>query len=74
MLPHVNLRRLREAKGWTQAEAATAAGVTLRRYLAWETGRTELRLSGLESLADAFGITPAELLAALLAGKQKPKK
>jgi len=70
MLPHVRLQRLREARGWTQEEAASAAGVTLGRYRAWETGRKELGLRGLESLAEAFGITPAELVAELLEGKK----
>lgn len=73
MLPHDNLRRLREARGWTQAEAAAAAGATLAHYLAWETGRAEISLIGLALLADAFGMDVGDLAAELIEG-WKPKK
>lgn len=58
-----NLRAQREAKGWTQTQAAEAAGVSFRSYQNWEIGGREPRLDALKSLAEAFGITVDELLA-----------
>jgi transcriptional regulator with XRE-family HTH domain len=57
-----NLKRLRESKGWTQAEAAKHAGVPFRSYQNWESGGREPRLDALVRLAAAFGVTPNKLL------------
>ena len=77
-----NLRRLRTAKGWTQAEAAEKASVPFRSYQNWEVGIREPRLDVLPRLARAFGVTLDELLAGQgeetapekPAPKKKPKK
>ncbi|VTT97602.1 hypothetical protein : Uncharacterized protein OS=Oscillibacter sp. 1-3 GN=C816_01775 PE=4 SV=1: HTH_3 [Gemmataceae bacterium] len=58
-----NLKRLREAKGLTQAAAAASAGVAFRSYQNWEAGIREPRLDALKKLADAFGVSADELLA-----------
>jgi transcriptional regulator with XRE-family HTH domain len=57
-----NLRKLREKKGWTQTEAAQAAGVSFRSYQNWEIGGREPRLDALKKLAEAFGVTTDDLL------------
>ena len=57
-----NLKRFRESKGWTQAEAAEHAGVPFRSYQNWESGGREPRLDALVRLATAFGVTPNDLL------------
>ncbi len=57
-----NLRRLREAKGWTQADTARRANVPLRSYQNWEEGVREPRLDALVRLATAFGVDFNELL------------
>lgn len=57
-----NLRKLRETKGWTQTEAAQAAGVSFRSYQNWEIGGREPRLDALKKLAEAFGVTTDQLL------------
>lgn len=57
-----NLRATREEKGWTQAQAAKAAGVALRSYQNWEIGGREPRLDALVSLAEAFNVTVDSLL------------
>ena len=56
-----NLKRFREAKGWTQAEAARAAEVPFRSYQNWEIGGREPRFDALIRLARAFGVTPNDL-------------
>jgi transcriptional regulator with XRE-family HTH domain len=57
-----NLRRAREAKGWTQSEAADHAAVPFRSYQNWEAGIREPRLDALVRLAAAFGLSADELL------------
>jgi transcriptional regulator with XRE-family HTH domain len=57
-----NLRKCREKKGWTQSQAAQAAGVSFRSYQNWEIGGREPRLDALKKLAEAFGVTADELL------------
>jgi transcriptional regulator with XRE-family HTH domain len=70
-----NLRSLRESKGWTQAEAAKAAGVSFRSYQNWEIGGREPRLDALKNLASAFGVTVDELLKdESEPARKKPKK
>lgn len=68
-----NLRAHREQKGWTQTQAAEAAGVSFRSYQNWEIGGREPRLDALKSLAEAFGVSVDELLADEPTGQKKPK-
>jgi transcriptional regulator with XRE-family HTH domain len=69
-----NLRNLREKKGWTQTQAADAAGVSFRSYQNWEIGGREPRLDALKKLAEAFGVTTDELLVGHDAPAEKPAK
>lgn len=69
-----NLKRLRTAKGWTQAEAATAAKVPFRSYQNWEVGSREPRLDVLKQLAAAFSVTVDELLADDAPAKEKGRR
>jgi transcriptional regulator with XRE-family HTH domain len=57
-----NIKRLREAKGWTQTQAAQAADVPFRTLQNWEAGSREPRLDALKKLAVAYGVTVDELL------------
>ncbi|TAK30191.1 MAG: XRE family transcriptional regulator [Myxococcaceae bacterium] len=60
----VNVRRLREARGWTQNEVASRAdGMSERLYRLVESGRTNVTASTMTRLADAFGVDVVELLA-----------
>lgn len=64
----VNLRRLREALGWTQAEIASRAdGMSERLYRLVESGRTNVTASTMTRLADALGVDVVELLAPIQA-------
>jgi len=64
----VNVRRLREARGWTQAEIASRAdGMSERLYRLVESGRTNVTASTMTRLADAFGVDVVELLAPIQA-------
>jgi len=60
------IRELREAKGWTQQQAATAAGLSSRQH--WnniESGRQKARsisVEQLERIAEAFGVAVGDLL------------
>ncbi len=75
-----NVRRLREAKGWTQEEAAfqcdDLAAPLLRRI---ELGSTNVTAITLSRIAEGFGVDASELLAPVeaLPAKRKagrPKK
>jgi transcriptional regulator with XRE-family HTH domain len=57
-----NLKRLRHLRGWTQGQAAAAAGVPFRTLQNWEGGAREPRLGALKKLAGALGVSVDELL------------
>lgn len=53
----LKLKRLREKKGWTQAQAAAAAGLPVGTYRDLEQGvRLDPGYSSVLSLAAAFGV------------------
>jgi transcriptional regulator with XRE-family HTH domain len=57
------IKTLREKKGWTQEEAAKAAGFKSRQ--SWhqvESGDHVPRLDTLEKIADALGVKAKDLL------------
>jgi transcriptional regulator with XRE-family HTH domain len=58
------IRRLRESKGLSLQDAATAANLSSRQQ--WhqiESGSvTNIKLGTLEAIAKALGVTPAQLL------------
>ena len=59
-----NLRRLREARGLTQEEAAADLGTTRNLYVKLERGDRRLSLPWIERAAAAWGIDPGEVVTA----------
>lgn len=58
-------RAVRTARAWadlTQAELGTAVGVDTSSVSLWETGDREPRLSRIEAISGACGVTPDVLL------------
>jgi len=58
----VNVRALREAKGWSQAELSERSKVPQSSIHYIEAGSRRPRIDTLQSLATALGVTVAELL------------
>jgi len=60
----MRLRELRKLQGLTQEQFAEAAGISYKWYQGIEAGRrSDLRLSTMERIADAYGIGVHQLLA-----------
>lgn len=57
----LNLRRLREAKGWNQDALAEKAGVSGGTIKTIETGTNWISPEMAEKIADAFGVESSEL-------------
>ncbi len=57
-----NARRLREARGQNQQDAADLMGVSPRRYREIEAGLVNLTLRSLGALSKALDVEPMELL------------
>ncbi len=55
------IRQLREEKGWTQLDLAYHLKVTPGTVYAWESGRSEPRVSQLRALARLFGVSSDEI-------------
>jgi transcriptional regulator with XRE-family HTH domain len=68
-----NLRRLRESKKWSQAEAVRQAGVPFRSFVNWELGIREPRLPALARLAAAFKVSADRLLEGVADEAEEPK-
>jgi transcriptional regulator with XRE-family HTH domain len=60
---HVNLKRLREAAGFTQATLADRLDTSLRTYQGWEQGHREPPLSTVRMIARVLDVSADELLA-----------
>lgn len=59
-----NLRRIREAHGWTQAEAAErCGGMSYQHFAQVESGRSNITLVTLCRVASGLGVDVVELLA-----------
>ena len=56
------IRKMRKAKGWTQAELARAVGVTQAQVAKWESDAANPSKQTLLKLASAFGCEPGYLL------------
>ncbi len=57
MFDAAKLRRLRESRSWTQAQAAAAAGLPMPTYADLEAGRTaDPNYSTVQKLAACFGV------------------
>jgi len=57
-----NVRRLREAKGWSQEDYADRAGIHRTYVSDIERGRRNPTVTVVEKLAVPFAIRPGELL------------
>ena len=57
-----NLRMLRDGRGWTQDEAATALGTTRNQYVKLEGGSRRLSDKWIRLASDAYGIDPGEVV------------
>lgn len=58
----LNVRRLREAQGWSQEDYADRAGIHRTYVSDIERGRRNPTVTVVEKLAGPFGIPPGELL------------
>jgi transcriptional regulator with XRE-family HTH domain len=56
-----NIKKHREAKGWTQFDM-TEFGFSLRQYQYIEAGERNISLKTILRLAEAFGVNPQELI------------
>ena len=57
-----NLRALRDARGWTQDEAASALGTTRNQYAKLEGGTRRLSDKWIRAASDAYGLDPGEIV------------
>ena len=57
-----NLRALRDARGWSQEDAAAALGTTRNQYAKLETGTRRLSDKWIERAAEAYGIDTGEIV------------
>lgn len=57
-----NLKSLRNQKGYTQSKVAEKLDIPLKRYQAWEEGRSEPHSEMLLAIARLYDITVDELL------------
>ncbi len=56
------LGKLREARGYTQTQAARRAGIYFNHYARIERGEIMPKYETIQKLAKAFGVTPSDLL------------
>jgi transcriptional regulator with XRE-family HTH domain len=61
-----NLRDLRESRGWTQQQAADAAGVPVETYRTVEYGKNFPREALIEALAKGYGVDESVLFSAAI--------
>ncbi len=57
-----NLRALRDARGWSQDDAAGALGTTRNQYVKLENGSRRLSDKWIERAASAYGIDAADVV------------
>jgi transcriptional regulator with XRE-family HTH domain len=60
---HEKIRQAREAKELSQGQMAEKLGMSLNGYGRIELGKTDIKNSKLEKIAQALGIDPLELIA-----------
>jgi transcriptional regulator with XRE-family HTH domain len=56
------IRSIRQSKGWTQPDMADKLDMSDNGYANIERGKTDVQISRLEQIAEAFGIELLELL------------
>lgn len=59
----VNLRRLREARAWTQEEAGARCGMVMQMYQRIESASVNVTLTTVARLSDGFGVDAHQLFA-----------
>lgn len=59
----MKIRQARHAAGLTQEDLARRVGVGVRNVPGWESGRSAPRAKTLQRIADALGVSVAELCA-----------
>ncbi len=57
-----NLRALRDARGWSQEEAATALGTTRNQYVKLERGSRRLSDKWIDRAAEAYGVDTGDIV------------
>jgi transcriptional regulator with XRE-family HTH domain len=62
---HHRLRTLRQARGLTQAQAATRLGVPRSTLSKWETGLLDMSFASIETICNGLQVEPGELLVLL---------
>lgn len=62
MKVHDKIKFMRKYKGWTQEEMADKLNLSVNGYAKIEQGKTDLQVSRMEQIANAFGIELLELL------------
>jgi len=67
-----NLRRLRDAKGWSQTVLAERSGLSRRMISAIEGGSANISLSSIDRLAAALSVTFAQMVRPQGAGGHHP--
>ena len=61
----MTLKELRESRLWTQAFLAQKIGVQVPTVSNWERGEQRPQMSLMLKLADAFGISPSEIVSVI---------
>lgn len=69
MMGMLRISEAREARGWTQTQLAQAIGTTQQTVQRWESGQVDPKISQVEAVSNALGITMSFLL-----GVDEPKR
>lgn len=56
------IRTIRESRGMTQDQLATASGISIKHISVIERGMKDARSSTISGIADALGVTPNDLM------------
>lgn len=57
-----SIKRLRQARNWTQEQLAEKLGVARSTVTQWESGWSQPRMGMVRKLADVFGVTPSAVI------------
>jgi len=60
--PELNLRKLRDLKGFTQENIATEMKISTKAYQKIETGETQLTINRLNEISEILGVSPMEVI------------
>ena len=58
----ISVARMRKSKGWSQEELSRRSWMTRQTVRSVELGDADVRLSTVEQIALALGVTPVDLL------------